>query len=119
MFQWDTYLSLAKEMSDKEEEQFKRSAISRAYYSAFHQGRAYLKERGLSYTSRENVHSFVWDSFSKFPREARLISAKGDRLKLKRQKADYDNVINNVNNLTKAAIKEAEDINEAIKKLSK
>lgn len=66
----------------------------------------------------ENAHSFVWNAFSKFPREARKISAKGERLKYKRQQADYDSEVRGINNLTRAAIQEAEDISEAIKKLN-
>jgi uncharacterized protein (UPF0332 family) len=118
MFQWTNYLTIAKELSEKEGEEYKRTAISRAYYSAFHEARSFLQRKGLSYTSRDYVHSFVWGAFSKFPKEARKIAAKGDRLKYKRQRADYDDEIPGLNNLTKAAIQEAEDISEALKKMN-
>jgi uncharacterized protein (UPF0332 family) len=118
MFQWNNYLSIAKEMSKKDEEEFKRSAISRAYYSAFHEARSYLEGKGLSYKSRDNVHSYVWNSFAKFSGDARKISTKGDRLKYKRQQADYENEISGLNSLTNAAIQDAEFINQALQKMN-
>lgn len=41
---------------------------------------------------------------------------KGDRLKLKREKADYENNVQGINNLTTAAIQDAEFIIDTLKK---
>ena len=118
MFKWDNYLNLAKEIALKDGEEFKRSAISRAYYSAFHNTRLFLEQKGLSYTKQDHVHSFVWDTIGKLPGEAKKISAKEDRLKYRRAQADYDNELSGLNGLTNASIQDAEYINNTIKKMS-
>lgn len=117
MFKWDCYLDLAKEMALKEGEEYKRSAISRAYYSAFHNAKSYLEQKGLSYTKQDHAHTFVWNTFGRLPGEAKKICAKGDRLKQRRAVADYENEVSGLNNLTTVSIQDAEYINNAIKKM--
>ncbi|MRX54860.1 HEPN domain-containing protein [Bacillus idriensis] len=117
MFDWNSYLNLANSLSNNSDEESKRSAISRAYYSSFHNARSYLDKKGINYKSQKNVHFAVWNTFSMLSGDARKISAKGDRLKYKRQQADYDNEISSVNNLTKDALLDAKFINDTISKL--
>ena len=117
MFDWNTYLQLAEELSERGQEEYKRTAISRAYYSAFHSARNLLEQKNFFYKSRKNVHFAVWNSYENLGREYRKISIKGDRLKLKRTKADYDTKLSNIDKLMKDALREAQDINKQIAKL--
>ncbi|GAB7389231.1 hypothetical protein BSNK01_30690 [Bacillaceae bacterium] len=61
----------------------------------------------------------VWNTFQMLPgREIKKIGIIGDRLKRKRQKADYENVIREreLFILTKRALDEAKEINELLQK---
>ncbi|AJI24858.1 hypothetical protein H8R29_23460 [Priestia megaterium] len=116
MFDWHKYLNLAQELSEKDDEEFKRSAISRAYYSAYCNARNFLESKGLGLIpGKKNDHQAIWNAFSKL-KGADLVSiaTTGDRLKQKRKKADYDDRINNLDKITKRAITEAETINSII-----
>lgn len=118
MFEWGKFFQLAEELSDRNGEEYKRTAISRAYYSAFHHAKNFLEKKGLFYNNREmSVHMLVWQRFEKLGREYRKIYIKGDRLKEKRTKADYEKEIDNIDKLTQNALREANDIIEQISKL--
>jgi uncharacterized protein (UPF0332 family) len=67
-----------------------RSAISRAYYGAFHVARAFLKELGFQPVRNANVHAFVRNYFAESGhREAYLAAAELSYLQAARNSADY------------------------------
>jgi hypothetical protein len=59
-FQWDEYLALAKELSQKGGEAATRSAISRAYYAAYHAARRHRACRNALAT--RGSHGDVWNT---------------------------------------------------------
>lgn len=91
MFNWNEYLTLAEELSQRTDESSKRSSISRAYYSAFCNARAYLSKKEFMYSSKDSAHAKVWNSFSMLGSKGQKISIDGDRLKRRRVRADYEN----------------------------
>lgn len=131
MFDWGNYLKVAQELSTKNEEEYKRSAVSRAYYSAFCNARnfviEYLNKKGYPFDSKENVHLATWNAYQwtlgkqkgELGKMATEIYALGDRLKKSRHEVDYKDKLNNVSSLTIKALKDAERINSLIKDLNK
>jgi uncharacterized protein (UPF0332 family) len=95
-FDWREYLELAEELSERSEEACWRSAISRAYYSAF---KEFSLLSGLSFRG-ENSHKKLTDEF-KNPDESlsenlelpsnqiMTIGSILNELRMKRNEADY------------------------------
>lgn len=61
MFNWEKFYDLAVALKDREEEEYKRTVISRAYYSAYDRTRQYLESRGLVLTNYQNAHRVIWE----------------------------------------------------------
>lgn len=110
MFKWERYYNLAIELNDREEEEYKRAAISRAYYSVYGRTRKHLKDEGFPLSSNNSGHSTLWNACERL--KLIELSIQGDRLKRKRVKADYDNEISNINNLANRSVVEAKKIHE-------
>lgn len=87
-FDWLKYLEFAKELSNSEKEAALRSAISRAYYAAFNQARAYCDSHHIYIPQSKDSHQAVWDKF-KEGRTVRGVYTNGDLLKQQRVLADY------------------------------
>lgn len=66
-----------------------RTAVSRAYYAAFHFARDYLDGQGRLPYSRDESHVAVWRSFDRGGRETK-IKLDGFYLRDARQVADYE-----------------------------
>ena len=63
-FDWKTYKDLAEELRSKDDEAFKRSAISRLYYSVFHQAKIFLIDiENYEYSDNKEPHAQVWNEF--------------------------------------------------------
>jgi len=89
-FDWTQYLILAKDLSTRsEEEAALRSAISRAYYAAFNQARAYCATKEIEISKASDSHQVVWRVFDA-GRTLRGIHVNGIRLMRRRVQADYD-----------------------------
>jgi len=80
-FDWQEYLLLARELSQRSGEAALRSAISRAYYAAFCTACNYLRQRGESIPDSEHSHKAVWDSFQRKGKSAQAVFINGERLK--------------------------------------
>jgi len=98
-FDWKDYLLFAQEMCGKSnggnacQETKMRCAISRAYYSAFCNARNFLNENGVKIPDDANIHNAVKREFSDSKDKLyKEIGVNLDRLRLSRNKADYDNV---------------------------
>ncbi|WP_413509927.1 hypothetical protein [Carnobacterium maltaromaticum] len=85
-FDWNSYYNLAKELSVCNDEAKQRTAISRAYYSAYRLMRD--KVSIASYEGRSSSHADVWNFIGKT--NYRSCKSDGFILKELRQKADYD-----------------------------
>lgn len=112
-FDWNGYLSLAKELSESEEEAKQRTAISRAYYSAYRLMRDRMTSG--SYSGKSNSHAEIWRFAGKSSNLKECMS-DGFSLKELRQKADYENCMPDLEADCEEAIYLAEEI---INKLNK
>ena len=90
-FDWANYLILAAELRERDGEAELRTAISRVYYSVFHQARDYLEKELRFETSRyDSVHKRLWDEFKKHGRQFGGVGINGSRLNDARRIADYE-----------------------------
>jgi hypothetical protein len=93
MFDWRGYLDLADDLLSlrPNDEAAQRSALSRAYHGAFGVARDYLlTSRGVAISSF-NAHYHVWAAFAQAPRGVeQRIAQEGNRLKRRRDLADYE-----------------------------
>ena len=91
-FDWQSYFVLADALSRIDSDSARRSAISRAYYAAFHKAeKLYSRSRrsGVPDLGNES-HHVVWAWFkTRHSQLHRKIGAAGDRLKQNRIRADY------------------------------
>lgn len=87
------FAAAAEALAKAEDEGSRRSAISRAYYSAYWHARRWLNLRnGLPEDARLG-HAEVWDKFGAGPRRVLRHSQvynAGKRLMIRREIADYD-----------------------------
>ncbi len=89
-FEWSAYRTVAETLSLSADEASHRSAISRAYYFAYHQALAHLLEHhNFQYSEGKPAHDQVWREFSRKGLSYREISIRGNRLKDYRIEADY------------------------------
>jgi glycerol-3-phosphate O-acyltransferase len=117
VFEWVDFLDLAEELAARpDDEAAARTAVSRAYYAAFHTGRDYLDRAEIPLDRVRNAHVQV-------QRELRKQSAQmGQDLELLhfwRKNADYDTQqFSNVNEQARSAVTLARETIDAIKALS-
>lgn len=120
LFQWEKYLELARVLAGDQKEEKLRSAISRAYYYAFHMSQSFSESQGTTInrnTVRNSVHMEVIKFLKEFGRKHsnQRIQKAGQtlgKLKDKRDSADYDDVFekNDLEASTQFALVMAENI---------
>lgn len=142
-FDWSEYLYLAEELADvnpliksasettnqsKISEAKLRSSISRAYYAAFCIARNYLRDvlhdprLSKARTWDINEHQYVAEEFRQNKaKNKKMIDIGNDlnRLRQFRNKADYEDIINNLQKEAKFSLKLAENIISKINELMK
>lgn len=92
-FNWREYLRLAKELAKQEQDEAsQRSAISRAYYAAFHCARIYVQTHNPELVERSgDDHGKVWRYLSAAAkRQEKVAGRSGGSLRWIRNRADYD-----------------------------
>jgi len=90
VFDWDDYLTLARRLASEPDEASRRSAISRAYYAAYHAAASYVRAKRLVPASRSLSHRLVWAIFATDPDPDRAdVGARGRDLQQVRNLADY------------------------------
>jgi uncharacterized protein (UPF0332 family) len=97
-FDWTKYLILAKELSERaNDEASLRSAISRAYYAAFCTARNRLLQEGEEIPRTGEAHNLVWEKYRESAHRGRKkIGVIGDRLRRSRNIADYEDEFPNL-----------------------
>lgn len=117
-FDWNNYYLLANALKDNtppdlntiNQEAIKRTAISRAYYSLLIQARTKLCQLLSETAPRGSTHKWVIDNYNRLPeRDARRLSSKIRRLKKVREKADYDDYINNLDREVESMFLDTQD----------
>jgi len=89
-FDWSNYLQLARQLGQTQDEAAQRTAISRAYYAAFHAADEILKVKDITLDSSRPPHERVWSIYVKSPnRQCIVIGNEGFRLRNARVDADY------------------------------
>lgn len=85
------YLALAERLAREQTEADWRSAMSRAYYAAFHAGRQLLLDLGFRVPRASGAHAYVWMRLSNCGDPA-LVKAGGELNNMQgdRNRADYD-----------------------------
>ncbi|MEG3894524.1 MULTISPECIES: HEPN domain-containing protein [unclassified Microcoleus] len=118
-FDWSEYFNLAKELVETSEDAKLRSAVSRAYYSAFCLARNYLrdikKDPQLSGNKAHgiNPHQYVAKYFQDNQSKSQIMKEIGQdlrRLRTMRNKADYEDTIFNLQREARTALKLADNI---------
>ncbi len=115
-FNWSEYLGLAQQLAGKAnisatQESRLRSAISRSYYGAFIQARNYLRDKESLPIPSQNTHQYVIDRFKNSNDPERTSIGIGlQRLRYRRNRADYEDTFNNLPVITKKSLKLAAQI---------
>jgi uncharacterized protein (UPF0332 family) len=90
---------------------FRRSAVSRSYYAAYCVARNHLRTEGAYI----NKHWELWDAYRKHTDAARKqIGVDGDRLRARRNNADYDDVLTDTPKKAAVAVVMATSIVKAV-----
>ena len=123
-FNWWEYLNLAQELAGQTttpagQEAKQRAALSRAYYAAFCQARNYLRDKeGHSLPTGSRVHAYVRDQFkNSFDQTQNQIGHDLNRLRIDRNKADYDDSVLGLSIITTRNMVYAERVLLALDKL--
>ena len=126
-FDWEEYFNLAQELAGTNEEAKLRSAVSRAYYSAFCLARNYLRDiqqdprlsRNKTYDI--NDHQYVAEEFIHNQSKSQTMIEIGKdltRLRKMRNKADYEDTMFNLQREARNALVLAENIISALSNLT-
>jgi len=92
-FDWNTYVALAKTLHGMPDEAAWRSAVSRAYYSAFHAASSTLKNASIRTFPKDErkSHAKIWNVYKESTKkDCRRIGNRATRLMDSRHDADYD-----------------------------
>lgn len=117
-FDWTEYLNLAKELygqrdSAASNEAKLRSAVSRAYYSAFCKVRNYCRDvkRDNRLPNDARVHKYIINKFKQSEnRRYRQIGINLDRLRADRNKADYHDVVQGLPSMVSTDLRRAQKV---------
>ena len=126
-FDWSEYFYLAKELAETSKEAELRSAVSRAYYSAFGLARNYLRDiqqyprlwRNKTYDIK--AHQYVAEKFIYNQSKSQTMIEIGkdlSRLRKMRNKADYEDTMFNLKREARTALMLAQNIILALSKLT-
>ena len=92
-FDWQSYLALAKTLNAMSDEAAWRSAVSRAYYSAFHAASSTLKANTIATFPKDErkSHAKVWNVYTQSAKkDCRRIGNRATRIMDDRLDADYN-----------------------------
>jgi uncharacterized protein (UPF0332 family) len=105
-FDWAEYVELAERLvAWRGDPAAERSAISRAYYAAFHKAKEHFVLRGGKLTFQGEDHGAVADWFKdSIDRDLRKIGLDVERLRRMRRVADYDERIAHLSSEAQAAV---------------
>jgi uncharacterized protein (UPF0332 family) len=107
-FNWREYFNLAQELTGQTtttlagQEARQRAALSRAYYAAFCEARNHLRDKeGHSLPAGGQIHVYVRDQFLNSMDPVRnRIGHDLNRLRIDRNKVDYDDLVPTLNAMT-------------------
>jgi hypothetical protein len=113
---WSAYLVLARGLAGHRFEASERTAVSRAYYGAFNLSRRWL-EANVTPIDNRRAHEQVWETFRTADRATagtttkwELVGELGARLRVLRNRADYEDRALGPENQAPGAVGAAERI---------
>jgi uncharacterized protein (UPF0332 family) len=117
VWDWREYVAFARavqpaQISSNSDEARGRSAVSRAYYAAYHVARTHALANGwIPPAKKREKHGDVWSWFQERPRTQteRDVGDLGQRLIDQRRRSDYESPCLNAKE-TESAMKTAEEI---------
>jgi len=110
VFDWNGYLELAKDLQSRSDEASLRTAISRAYYFVYNTAQNRPAVAQYRTDPKLPVHEELWSLYERNDGECRRLATIAKRLKLKRVKADYQNIsYSRVSDELKGVISDAKD----------
>lgn len=105
-FDWSEYLRFAEHLTEGDgtppaREAQLRSAVSRAYYAAFHLSLNHLRDhQQVQVPEKGNIHRWVIEQFTDSVDAAhRVVGANLDRLRDHRNEADYEDLMEGLTEL--------------------
>jgi len=109
-FDWIGYYTLARELAARADEASRRSAISRAYYYVFNLALARATDNGFRSRPGESTHTQLWRNYSGSPDpDCKRLAVIANRLKEKRERADYEKIYPRINEEVTALINDAQN----------
>jgi uncharacterized protein (UPF0332 family) len=120
-FDWLHYLDLAQDLytqatSSPYQDANLRCAISRAYYATFHKARLRLYDKwGISVLQDVTAHGEVRREFRR--KKQWQIAATLDRMRIDRNKADYNDSVANLTFMAQENLKRANQVISDLRKL--
>lgn len=115
MFDWSSFLQVARELVSRPPDQFsegaKRSAVSRAYYAAFCSLRNYTVQKLGFSTPKQSfrVHQDLQRHLQKLS-GWEDIADKLKELRMYRNQCDYEDKIDNIEKIVESSLRLASDI---------
>ncbi len=110
-FDWNTFKDLAEELRLRDDEASKRSAISRLYYSIFHQAKNYLIDKeDYNYSENKEPHAQVWNEFIRKGKTYKSIGENGKRLRNYRNDADYKDEVLRLEEVLETSFRTANNV---------
>jgi uncharacterized protein (UPF0332 family) len=120
-FDWSHYLIIAEELfREAENTTYKdahlRCAISRAYYAAFHTAKLKLYEKWYISVSRDaSAHKEVKEYYQQ--KNMKMIALNLERMRIDRNKADYHDIVKDLEAVTQENLKRANQVISALSRL--
>ena len=120
-FDWLHYLDLAQDLfaqaaGSPYEDANLRSAISRAYYATYHKARLSLHNKwGISVPADASAHMAVRKEFKQ--KKQKQIAVTLDRMRIDRNKADYNDSVANLATTARENLKRASQVISDLSKL--
>ncbi len=109
------YLSLAETLAAGTTEAEWRSAVSRAYYAAFHVARELLISLGFRVPQAERAHSYLWLRLANAgAADVQIAGNRLNSLRRQRNRADYDSHPPLTQRTAANEVKNAEDVIRAL-----
>ena len=89
-FDWNNYLTLARQLAAAVDEASKRTAVSRAYYCVFNLAFARAESTAGRFQGGEGSHVWCWRKYTNTAdMSCKRLGNVGDRMRRRRVKADY------------------------------
>jgi uncharacterized protein (UPF0332 family) len=120
LFDWNTYKDLAEVLRLRDDEASKRAAISRLYYSVFHQAKIFLIDiENYDYSENKEPHAQVWNEFIRKGKTYKSIGENGKRLRNIRNNADYDDEIIRLDDVLETSFRTATNVLTYLQQIQK